>query len=233
MLWWELQLLTQCLWDLIQGNSDSDQTHWSLPNIIHGRSQECLLSLLMYSYLSTSFFPFPVPPGCLAPQVNSKALMLLVAFYHVTASVLHDDFWCSKCSHMSLVTLYWFIQGALIERVPTTCQELEPTHAHNNPGRSLRILRLFVFHMSKLKLREVRGLPQATQPAWDEGRHRSGLPKRTLSALLGLCSWLLSILISGYTHYGPFLSLIYAAFHSDLNLINSLIENSLLQKRMA
>lgn len=65
---------------------------------------------------------------------------------------------------MSLVTLYWFIQGALTERVLTTCQELEPTHDHNNPGRSLCILRLFVFHMSKLKLREVGGLPQATQP---------------------------------------------------------------------
>lgn len=192
---------------------------------------------LIFINVSLSFYillPFPSAPRVPStPRWIPRHWCFLPAFCHVTASMLHDDFWCSKCSPMSLVNLYWFIQGALIERVPTTCQELEPIHAHNNPGRSLRILRLFAFHMSKLKLREVRGLPQSTEPVWEEGRRRSGLPKRTLSALPGLCNWLLSILIRSYTHYGPFLSLIYAAFHSDLNLINSLIENSHLQRRMA
>lgn len=59
--------------------------------------------------------------------------------------------------------------------MPTVSQAVDQaliTDAHHDPGTSVRSLSLV--QMSKLKLREVRVLPQAIMPLQEEGRLNSG-----------------------------------------------------------
>ena len=152
------------------------------------------------------FSLFQHPQGVQHPQADP---WFISAFYcdiqQVTASMSHDNFWCSKCSHcIDCDTVP--IRTGRFDWVPSICQELDQALKLTITlgGQSEFSV---LFHMSTLKLREVRGLPGATQPVWHEGWLNSGwlpIPIKSPFHCPPKSRYSLLCILRIYTHRGPF-----------------------------
>lgn len=103
--------------------------HWSFLLRVHCQYQ-ILLVAMFFSYLChcvptcpQHFFLFQHSQGAQHPQWD-PLMLLVVAFHHRTTSMLHDNFWCSKCSpRIDCDTLP--IHTGRFDWVLTICQELD------------------------------------------------------------------------------------------------------------
>lgn len=119
--------------------------HWSFLLSVHCRYQILLVVMFFshpYAWIPphlhhfSSFSTHRVPSTL--KQTPNLSMLLIVTFYHVTSSMLQDNFWCSKCSDcIDLDTIPIHTGRFDWVLLPGIGPD---TDVHKDPGRSVRIL---------------------------------------------------------------------------------------------